>query len=110
MITELGNYFKEMLTRGGRRGFEILFDGVNSIYENEILCKVNPNEFNISTNPTSVTYSDIPFDVTADKKFTILDVSYIYRYIMGTFRKIVVESSDDEEVRDSLVLEQDKSD
>lgn len=108
VITELGNYFKEMLTRGGRRGFEILFDGVNSIYENEILCKVNPNEFNISTNPTSVTYSDIPFDVTADKKFTILDVSYIYRYIMGTFRKIVVESSDDEEVRDSLVLEQDK--
>ena len=109
VVTELGNYFKDMLTKGGRRGFEITYDGVNSIYENEILCKVSPNEFNVSTNPTSVTYSNIPFDVNDDKKFDIIDVSYIYRYILGTFRKLVIERDTTKEVDDSLVLEQDTS-
>jgi hypothetical protein len=107
VVTEMGNYFKDMLTKGGRRGFEITYDGINSIFENEILCKVNPNEFNVSTNPTSVTYSDVPFDVTSNQKFDIIDVSYIYRYIMGTFRRLVVEQDETEEVPDSLVLEQD---
>jgi hypothetical protein len=107
VITELGNYFKQMLTKGGNRGFEVTYDGVNSIFENEIICKVNPNEFNVSTNPTSVTYSDVPFDVTGSQSFDIIDVSYIYRYIMGTFRKVVIEKDETDEVSNSFVLEQD---
>ena len=74
------------------------------IYENEIICKVNPNEFNVSTNPTSVTYSDVPFDVNGDQNFDIVDVSYIYRYIMGTFRKVVIEADETEEVSNSFIL------
>ena len=103
----MGITLNRFLLKEVKRGFEITFDGVNSIYENEIICKVNPNEFNVSTNPTSVTYSDVPFDVNGDQKFDIIDVSYIYRYIMGTFRKVIIEADETEEVSNSFVLEQD---
>ena len=108
VITELGEYFKDLLSRGGNRGFEITFDGVNSIYENEILCKVNPHEFNISTNPTSVNYNKIPFDITDNNRFDVIDLSYIYRYIMGTFKRTDITNRRESEVDNSLVLEQDK--
>ena len=69
VITEQTEYFQNILKFGGRRGFEIKFDGINSIYENEILCKVNPYEFTTSTNPSSVIKRNIAFDVNDDNKF-----------------------------------------
>lgn len=107
VITELADYFENILSLGGRRGFEIYFNGVNSIYENEILCKVNPNEFNVSTNPSSVEYEEIDFDINGDNKFDIIDLSYIYRYILGSFKRASSTDEVEGEVNNSLVLEQD---
>jgi len=107
VITELTEYFSNMLSLGGRRGYEISFDGINSIYENEVVCKVNPHEFNVSTNPSSVEIEDIDFDVTDDGKFDIVDLSYIYRYILGSFKRVSETEDTSAEVDNSLVLEQD---
>ena len=68
---------------------------------------MNPNEFNVSTNPSSVEYEEIDFDINGDNKFDIIDLSYIYRYILGSFKR--ASSTDDVggEVDNTLVLEQD---
>ena len=36
----------------GVSGFELEFKSMHTLYENEILCRVEPHEFNFSTNPT----------------------------------------------------------
>ena len=108
VITELTDYFENILSMGGRRGYEISFDGVNCIYENEIVCKVDPQEFNTSTNPSSVEYEEIPFDINGDNKFDIVDLSYIYRYILGSFKRASATDENTGEPDGSLVLEQDK--
>ena len=64
-------------------GFEVEFKSSQTLYENEIVCKVEPHEFNFSTNPTSVSGGSIIFDINEDGKFDINDVSYIFKYILG---------------------------
>ena len=59
------------------------FKSSQTLYENEIVCKVEPHEFNFSTNPTSVSGGSIIFDINEDGKFDINDVSYIFKYILG---------------------------
>ena len=93
-ITNTDGYFSNILNNSGDRGYEIEFKGTQTLYENEIICKVEPHEFNTSTNPTSTKKGKIPFDINEDGKFDITDVIYIYRFLMGT---LVV---DDEEVSD----------
>lgn len=106
VISELSEYYENLLKFGGRNGYEITFDSINSIYENEILCKVSPHEFNASTNPTSIIESNIAFDVNGDGKFDIIDLSFIYRYILGSFRRSQVDDSETGELSNTLVLEQ----
>jgi hypothetical protein len=86
VITNESEYFKKMFTGSSNSGYSFNFKGTHTIYENEILCTVKPNEFNVSTNPTSVVYGEIDYDVNSDLKFDITDLAYIYRYIEGTFR------------------------
>ena len=52
-ITNTDGYFSNILNNSGDRGYEIEFKGTQTLYENEIICKVEPHEFNTSTNPTS---------------------------------------------------------
>jgi hypothetical protein len=106
VISELSEYYENLLKYGGRNGYEISFDGINSVYENEILCKVSPHEFNTSTNPTSVIKRDIAFDVNGDGKFDIVDLSFIYRYILGSFKRARVDDTETGELSNTLVLEQ----
>lgn len=87
VITNESEYFKKLFTGSSNTGFSFDFKGSHTIYENEILCTINPNEFNVSTNPTSVMYGSIDYDVNVDLKFDILDLSYIYRFIEGTLNE-----------------------
>lgn len=84
VITNQSEYFKNLFTGSSTTGFSFDFKGSHTIYENEILCTIKPNEFNVSTNPTSVVYGSIDYDVNVDLKFDIIDLSYIYKYIEGT--------------------------
>ena len=89
VITNTSDYFSNMFTGSNDSGFEVSFRGTHAIYENEILCSVSPAEFNVSTNPTSVAFDDIDYDINSDKKFDIKDLSYIYRYMIGSLVDVV---------------------
>ena len=84
VISNVFEQFDELFSGTGERGFELEFEGSHTIYENEILCRVEPYEFNVSTNPTSISYEKIAFDVNEDSLFDIRDVANIYKYIMGS--------------------------
>tara|TARA_B100001093_G_scaffold215047_1_gene206347 strand:+ start:25076 stop:34474 length:9399 start_codon:yes stop_codon:yes gene_type:complete len=93
-LTDRTGYFSELLSNSGTSGFELEFKSMHTLYENEILCKVEPHEFNFSTNPTSVQSGQISYDINQDGKFDIIDASYIFKYIMGEVGDI--EITDDE--------------
>ena len=61
--------------------YDINFDSKVTLYENQIICTIEPGEFNISTNPTA-TYK-LPFDynINGDKNFDFVDADLILRYI-----------------------------
>lgn len=84
VISNVFEQFDELFSGTGERGFELEFEGSHTIYENEILCRVEPYEFNVSTNPTALTYEKIAFDINEDALFDIRDVANIYKYIMGS--------------------------
>lgn len=62
-------------------GFNIDFQGTHTIYEHEILCSVEPGEFNVSTNPSSVVRKRILFDVNNDGIFDENDLDLILRFL-----------------------------
>ena len=93
-LTDRSGYFSDVLSNSGVSGFELEFKSMHTLYENEILCKVEPHEFNFSTNPTSVATGSIAYDINQDGKFDIIDASYIFKYIMGEVGDI--EITDDE--------------
>lgn len=81
VLTNNSQYFKNILTNIDKNNFQLKFKGSQTIYENEIICRVEPHEFNYSTNPTSVKQTPIPFDINEDGKFDITDLIIIYKYI-----------------------------
>lgn len=99
VISDVFDQFGELFSGTGDRGFEIEFEGSHTIFENEILCRVEPYEFNVSTNPTSLSYEKIAFDVNEDSVFDVNDVANIYRYINGSLvDPIVSDTSKDEHI------------
>ena len=109
VITDVRNHLKNILSGSHNDGYEIEFAGTHTLYETEILCTVEPNEFNMSTNPTSVVSEDIIYDVNGDGKFDILDLIIIYKYLKGHTGSSYVlnEVVSDEEVPGGLSVEQD---
>jgi hypothetical protein len=97
IISNVFDYFDSLFTGKGTRGFEIEFEGTHTIYENEILCTVDPYEFNVSTNPSSLNYEKIAFDVNEDSLVDISDIANIYKYIMGDLVDPRLRDSEDEE-------------
>ena len=93
-LTDRSGYFSNVLSNSGVSGFELEFKSMHTLYENEILCKVDPHEFNFSTNPSAVTTGSVSYDINQDGKFDIIDASYIFKYIMGEVGDI--EITDDE--------------
>jgi hypothetical protein len=106
VLTENNSYLSSVMSGSGKTGFEMELMGLHTIYENEILCTVNPGEFNVSTNPTSLIYEDIPYDVNGDGIFDNRDVRYIYKFLLGDERSTDIGGVLDE-VSGGIVLEQD---
>lgn len=61
--------------------YDINFDSKITLYENQIVCTVDPGEFNVSTNPTAVYKLPFDYDINGDKHFDFADVDLILRYI-----------------------------
>ena len=61
--------------------YDINFDSRVTLYENQIICTIDPGEFNVSTNPTAVYKLPFDYDINEDKHFDFTDVDLILRYI-----------------------------
>jgi hypothetical protein len=47
----------------------------------QIICQVEPGEFNTSTNPTSITGSPVPFDLNHNGMFDFQDMDILLKYM-----------------------------
>ena len=103
-LTDTEGYFSNILTNSGSSGFELEFKSTQTLYENEVLCRVEPHEFNFSTNPTSLMGGSILFDVNEDGKFDILDASYIFKYIVGNLDVDIIDTELREQENRSIVV------
>jgi len=66
--------------------YDIEFKNKIRLYEKEIICTVNPGEFNYSTNPTAYTYSIVsPLDLNKTGKFEFDDCDKVLRGLYYKF-------------------------
>lgn len=61
--------------------YDIKYKSNMTLYENQTICRIEPGEFNVSTNPTAVYRNNFDYDVDGDKHFTFNDLDLILRYI-----------------------------
>jgi len=61
--------------------YDLEFKSHHTIYEKQIICSVDPGEFNVSTNPTAVVKSTSTFDINGNGKFDFQDADIILRYM-----------------------------
>jgi hypothetical protein len=61
--------------------YEIDFKSKQTIFEKQVVCSVEPGEFNTSTNPTAVVFPDSPFDINENGKFDFQDADILLRYM-----------------------------
>jgi hypothetical protein len=68
--------------------YELDFKGKYTKYEKQYICTVNPGEFNVSTNPSAVTYPFSMFDVNKNGKFDFQDLDVFLKYMQykNTFK------------------------
>lgn len=61
--------------------YEIHFDSKQTLYEKQIVCTVEPGEFNVSTNPSATTWDKAIFDINGNGYFDWQDLDVILRYM-----------------------------
>jgi hypothetical protein len=61
--------------------YDLEYNSQITLYENQIICTVEPGEFNVSTNPTATYKLPFAYDINGDKHFDFKDVDLILRYI-----------------------------
>ena len=61
--------------------YDLQFKAQHTIFEKQIVCSVNPGEFNVSTNPTSIFQASCSLDVNGNGIFDFQDVDVILRYM-----------------------------
>lgn len=63
--------------------YEVHFDSKQTLYEKQIVCTVEPGEFNVSTNPTALTLEKATFDINGNGYFDWQDLDIILRYMQN---------------------------
>lgn len=61
--------------------YQVDYQGEYTIYEKQIVCTVNPGEFNVSTNPTAITREVPLWDVNGNGYFDFQDVDVLLSYM-----------------------------
>lgn len=61
--------------------YYLQFQGQHTIFEKQIICTVEPGEFNVSTNPTSINKSTGSLDINDNGQFDFQDVDVLLRYM-----------------------------
>jgi len=61
--------------------YQVDFKSKQTIFEKQIICNVEPGEFNVSTNPTSIVLPNSPLDINQNGQFDFQDVDVLLRYM-----------------------------
>ena len=61
--------------------YDITLDSQTTIYEKQIICSINPGEFNVSTNPTALDNTIYTFDLNGNGIFDFEDIDVLLRYM-----------------------------
>ena len=61
--------------------YDVSFKGQHTIFEKQIICSVNPGEFNVSTNPSAVYKPTASLDINNNGMFDFQDVDVILSYM-----------------------------
>lgn len=62
--------------------YDLKFHNKQTIHEKQIICSVEPGEFNVSTNPTALQYySSSSFDINKNGKFDFQDLNILMMYM-----------------------------
>lgn len=61
--------------------YEMDFTSRQTIFEKQVVCPVDPGEFNTSTNPTAIVLPNILFDINRNGQFDFQDVDVLLRYM-----------------------------
>lgn len=61
--------------------YDITYKSQQTFYEKQVLCRIEPGEFNYSTNPSALVVNTFEFDIDKNNYFTYVDLDLIFRYI-----------------------------
>ena len=61
--------------------YEMEFQSKQIIFEKQIVCPVEPGEFNVSTNPTAIVLPSSSYDLNQNGQFDFQDVDVLLRYM-----------------------------
>ena len=61
--------------------YDLEFKSQHTIFEKQVICTVDPGEFNVSTNPTAVTKTPSILDINQNGIFDFQDVDVILSYM-----------------------------
>jgi len=73
--------------------YDLIFKGQRTIQEKQVICNVEPGEFNVSTNPTAIVLASSSLDLNKNGIFDFQDVDVLLRYIQYTLNKTTDWSS-----------------
>jgi hypothetical protein len=97
VIMSSGSAFDGLLLNeavGGEVQYDIEFKSKELIYEKQIVCPVEPGEFNVSTNPTAITLPSSSYDLNQNGQFDFQDADVILRYMKYKSTETTVPSTD----------------
>lgn len=61
--------------------YDLTFKGQRTVQEKQIMCTVDPGEFNVSTNPSAIDYVSSSLDLNRNGEFDFQDVDVLLRYL-----------------------------
>jgi hypothetical protein len=61
--------------------YDLMFKGQHTIFEKQVVCTVNPGEFNVSTNPTSLVVVTSSLDINGNGRFDFQDLDVVLSYM-----------------------------
>jgi hypothetical protein len=84
VIMTSGSAFEGILqsdVTGDDYEYDMDFKSKQVIFEKQVVCPIDPGEFNVSTNPTAVVISHSLYDLNQNGQFDFQDVDVLLRYM-----------------------------
>jgi len=88
--------------------YTINFKSKQTLYEKQVVCPVDPGEFNVSTNPTSFEFITSSFDINKNGVFDFQDADVLLRYMR--YKTTEFSDSTDTNWSSSLLVDPDTGD